>query len=166
MGNVNILHGDVETLHGNVVTLTDALDTLETTVGSQGGLIQGSYGAGYAGKSWVNDKDYASEGYVDSIIVTTGAINILIGAGIDSALIAFSAGAMTAQINAKNAIQDVYTEATYVKKPFDWGTYVPLDSSGFATGDPTTLKSYTDRKILDISGLRIEDLKNGISSDL
>ena len=140
--NISILHGNVETiesnieiLHGNVETLTDDLDSLETTVGSQGGLIQGLYDANYAPKSWVNDKDYATESYVDGAVVTSGAISVLID-------VVLQGTATTAQITQANqATSDVLDNLTtnYVPRPVDWNTL----------SSPDGLKSYVEEKVLD-----------------
>ena len=145
---------------------TTRIVSLETTDGSHGTSIQALNDADYAPKSWVNDKGYATESYVDGQVVKTSAINILIGAAVSTGITAFKTAYVDVSVNAKNALQDAHSEATYVQYPFDWSNYPPLNSSGVSTGEDPTLKSYTDRKIMDISGLRIDDFKNGISSYL
>ena len=62
-GNVSTLHTFVEGIETDLGDTTDRVGVLETTTGSQGGLIQGLYNANYAPKSWVNDKNYATEGF-------------------------------------------------------------------------------------------------------
>ena len=124
----------VSILHGNVVTLTDDLDSLETIVGSQGGLIQGLYDADYAPKSWVNDKDYATESYVDNSVVSATAISVLID-------VALQGTATAAQVTAANqATSDVLDNLTtnYVPRPADWNIL----------SSPDGLKSYVEEKVL------------------
>ena len=70
---------DIENL-ATQANLTDVNTTVAShtaSLDSHGGLIQGLYDADYAPKSWVNDKDYATESYVDGAVVTTGAISVL-----------------------------------------------------------------------------------------
>ncbi len=172
MSSSGTIESNISILHGNVETLTDDLDSLETTVGSQGGLIQGLYDADFAPKSWVNDKDYATESYVNGAVVSGSAISVLID-------VALQGTATTAQITQANqATSDVLDNLTanYVPRPADWNnssspdglsSYVeekvlagpgivrhPDDWNTYPSGNfgglPPTLRSYTDGKLNEV----------------
>jgi hypothetical protein len=94
---------------------------------------QGLYGADYAPKSWVNDKDYATESYVDGAVVTGGAIGVLID-------VALTRYASTTQLGATNqSIRDL-TDAV------DAG-FVPVLADWYVLSSPDGLNLYVASKV-------------------
>jgi len=99
---------------------------LESTSGSHSSSIQSLFDANYAPKSWVEDKNYATETYVIGAVLTTGAVNTLIS----TAITGYASPSQLA--SATDSINNL--DESKVSKPFDWISYPPLNSEG----NPTT----------------------------
>ena len=155
----------VDVVETDLASNAGRVSTLETTVASQGSSIQNLYDADYAPKAWVNDKDYATEDYVDNAVITAAAIDIAISAAIDAGLTAFASAYTSSTVDTKNAAQNAFVELTYVKKPVDYFVYAPTFDDGTPTGEDPTLKSYTDKKIdqlaTNITRDKLDDFKKG-----
>jgi len=150
---IGVLETDLESNAIRISILDTALTdnvvrigVLETTVGSHtsslnglGSTGQGLYDANYAPKSWVNDKSYATESYVDGAVVTTGAVSALIDIGL-------AGYASSPQLSSTNQIvSDVLdtVETGYVPRPEDWN----------ALSSPDGLKSYVEEKVMAGEGI-------------
>ena len=167
-GNVNILHGNVETLTSNIEILRANVVVLTDDLESNAVRIQALYNADYAPKSWVNDKDYATEAFVTGAVVSANAIGVLIDLALTGYASTTSLGTTnqsvadladlvaddyvakpsnwTALVGALGSLDDyvatkISTSTTIVFRPTDWSTYPP------SLGAATTLKSYTEKKI-------------------
>ena len=167
-GNVNILHGNVETLTSNIEILRANVVVLTDDLESNAVRIQALYNADYAPKSWVNDKDYATEAFVTGAVVSANAIGVLIDLALTGYASTTSLGTTnqsvadladlvaddyvakpsnwTALAGALGSLDDyvatkISTSTTIVFRPTDWSTYPP------SLGAATTLKSYTEKKI-------------------
>ena len=191
--NIDILHGNVETLennieilHGNVETLTDDLasnaariDTLDSTVSSQGNTLS-SHGNRLDTleddvDTLETDVQYIQDNYATDTDLTTAvaseAAATVAAIAAPSALLVpkptdwatrTPAGTLPQYVDSK-----IGSSSVIVFRPVDWISYPELDSEGNPVIPVhTTLRSYTDTKIENGVDSGIDTFRDGGSSYL
>ena len=191
--NIDILHGNVETLennieilHGNVETLTDDLasnaariDTLDSTVSSQGNTLS-SHGNRLdtleddvdtleTDVQYIQD-NYATDTDLTTAVASEAAATVAAIAAASALLVPkptdwatrTPAGTLPQYVDSK-----IGSSSVIVFRPVDWISYPELDSEGNPVIPVhTTLRSYTDTKIENGVDSGIDTFRDGGSSYL